>query len=115
MKFIITIMLTALLSIAACLFLPWWSIAIVSYLVALTIPQKPAVAFAAGFIALFIAWGLLAWYISSNNNHLLASKVSMIIIKSDSPYQLILITALIGSLVAGFAALSGSFLRKVPE
>ncbi len=115
MKFITTVVLTAVLSIAVCLFLPWWSIAIVSCLVALTIPQKPAVSFAAGFTALFIAWGLLAWYISANNNHLLAHKVSMLIIKSDSPYLLIVVTALIGSVVAGFAALSGSFLRRIPK
>jgi CRISPR/Cas system-associated protein Cas5 (RAMP superfamily) len=32
--------------------------------------------------------------------------------KTDSPFMLIGITALIGALVAGFAALSGSYLRR---
>lgn len=112
MKFIVSILLIALLSVTACLYLPWWSIAIVAFIVAAAIPQKPWKAFLTGFIALFLLWGSLAWFISSNNNHLLAHKVSLIIIKTDSPLFLILITALIGSLVAGFAALAGSYLRR---
>ena len=112
MKFLSALLLTALLSIAACLYLPWWTIAIVAFIVAAAIPLKPFISFIAGFTALFLAWGALAWFISSNNEHLLAHKVSLLIIKSDSPYLLILMTALIGALVAGFAALSGSYIRK---
>lgn len=113
MKFISTILLTVLLSVAACLYFPWWSIALVAFVIAAAIPQKPFKAFAAGFIALFFLWGGLALFISSNNNYLLAHKVSLIILKTDNPAYLILATALIGALVAGFAALSGSLLRKL--
>lgn len=112
MKFIISLLLIALLSVAACLYLPWWSIAIVSFMIAALIPQHPGKAFLTGFIALLLLWGSLSWCISSNNNHLLVHKVSMIILKTDSPYLLITATALIGALVAGFAALSGSYLRR---
>jgi len=112
MKFIVSILLIALLSVAACLYLPWWTIAIVAFIVAALIPQKPWKAFLAGFIALLLLWGSLSWYISSNNNHLLAHKVSMIILKMDSPYLLITATAIIGALVGGFGSLSGSYLRK---
>ena len=112
MKFIVSILLIALLSVAACLYLPWWSIAIVAFIVAASIPQKPWKSFLTGFISLFLLWGSLSWYISSNNDHLLANKISMIILKKDNPYSLILVTAMIGSLVAGFAALAGSYVRK---
>lgn len=112
MKMIVSIVLIALLSAAACLYLPWWTIAIVAFLVAALIPQKPGKSFLTGFIALFILWGSLAWYLSSNNDHMLAHKVSMLILKMDSPVVLITVTALIGSVVAGFAALAGSYLRK---
>ncbi len=112
MKFLISILLIALLSVAACLYLPWWSIAIVAFIVAAIIPQKPFIAFLAGFIALFLLWGVLSWYISSNNSHLLAHKVSVLILKADNPTLLVLATALIGALVAGLGALSGSFVRK---
>ena len=112
MKFFISFILTILLSFAACLFLPWWSIAMAAFVVAALIPQKPGKAFLTGFIALFLLWGGLSYWLSNNNDHILAHKVSQLILKMDNPYLLILATALIGALVAGFAALAGSYLRK---
>jgi hypothetical protein len=112
MKFFISLILTILLSFAACLFLPWWSIAIASFVVAALIPQKPLKAFLTGFIALFLLWGGLSFWMSNNNDNILAHKVSQLILKMDNPYLLILATALIGAIVAGFAALAGSYLRK---
>lgn len=112
MKFFISLILTALLSFALCLFLPWWSIAVAAFVVAVLIPQNPGRSFLTGFISLFLLWGGLSFWISNNNDHILAHKVSQLIVKMDNPYLLILATALIAALVAGFAALAGSFLRK---
>ena len=112
MKFFISLILTILLSFAACLFLPWWSIAIAAFVVAALIPQKPFKAFLTGFIALFLLWGGLSFWMSNNNDHILAHKVSQLILKMDNPYLLILATALIGAIVASFAALAGSYMRK---
>lgn len=112
MKFIISFLLTALLAFAFCLFLPWWSIAIAAFLVAALIPQRPGKAFLTAFAALFLLWGLMSFWISSNNDHLLAKKVSQLILKMDNAIVLVLVTALIGALVAGFAALAGSYLRR---
>lgn len=112
MKFFVSFILTALLSFAACLFLPWWSIALTAFAVAIVIPQKPVNAFLTGFSSLFLLWGGLSFWISNNNEHILAQKISVLILKMDNPYLLILATALIAALVAGFAALAGSFLRK---
>ncbi len=112
MKFIVSILLIALLSLAAGLYLPWFTIAIVAFIVVALIPQKPVYAFFSGFIALFILWGCLSLFISKNNDNLLAGKVAMIILKSDSALFLIVATAMIGALVAGFGALTGSYLRS---
>jgi hypothetical protein len=112
MKFFISLILTGLLSFTACLFFPWWSIAPAAFIVAALIPQKPGKAFLAGFVALFLLWGGLSFWISNNNDHILAHKVSQLILNMDNPYLLLLATALIGALVAGFAALAGSYLRK---
>jgi hypothetical protein len=113
MKFITSLILTALLSFAACLYLPWWSIAIVAFLVAVLIPVKPLSSFISGFVALFLLWSLSALYISANNGHLLAHKISVLILKTDDPFLLIMVTGLIGGFVAGFAALTGACTRKV--
>lgn len=112
MKFFISLILTALLSFAICLFLPWWSIAIAAFAVAALIPQKPYKAFLSALLALFLLWGGLSFWMSSNNEHVLAHKVSQLIIKADNPVALMLVTACIGALVAGLAALTGCYLRK---
>jgi hypothetical protein len=112
MKFFISFILTILLSFAACLFLPWWSITIAAFIVVALIPQKPFKSFIAGFAALFLLWGGLSFWMSNNNDHVLAHKVSQLILKMDNPVALVAVTALVGALVAGFAALAGSYLRK---
>lgn len=112
MKFFISLILTMLLSFAACLFLPWWSIAVAAFIVASLIPQKPLKSFSTGFAALFLLWGGLSFWMSNNNDHVLAHKISLLVLKMDNPMVLVFATALIGALVAGFAALAGSYLRK---
>ena len=115
MKLIVSIVLTALLSAGACLYLPWWMIAVVAFLVAAVIPQTPGKSFVSGFVALFLLWGVLAWFLSNNNNHVLAHKLSVVILQKNSAVLLVAVTALIGGLVAGFASLTGSYVRKKGE
>lgn len=111
MKFIVSIILTLLLSFCASLYFPWWTIAIAAFLVAALIPQTPLVSFVTGFIALFLLWGVICFWISTKNNDILAHRVSLLIFKTDNPFLLILVTALIGALVAGFASLTASYIR----
>lgn len=113
MKFIASILLMSILAFSVCLFMPWWSIAITSFLVALVIPLKRGLAFLAGFLALFILWFALVYWISFQNNDILAHRIAQLILKKDSPLILMLITALIGGLVSGFASLTGSLMRKL--
>lgn len=112
MKSIVSVILTALLSFAFGMYMPWWSIALAAFIVAVLIPQKPGKSFLTGFIALFLLWGILAFYIDAQNEHILSQRVAELIIKSKSSFVMILLTALIGALVGGFAALSGSYLRR---
>jgi len=112
MKFIVSIILTALLSFAACLYFPWWSIAVIAFIVAAVIPQSTGKSFLTGFIALFLLWGGLSLWMSSNNDHILAHKISLLILKINSPYLLVLVTAFIGALVAGLGAVTAGFLTR---
>ena len=112
LNFFSSIVLIALLSLVLCLFLPWWSIAIAACMVSIFIPMKAGINFVAGFLSLAITWGALSFYISWKNNHLLAHKVSLLMLKSDNPFLLMLMTMLIGGLVGGMGALCGGLLRK---
>ena len=111
MKFIISVLLVALLSFVACLFADWWSIALAALLVSLCIHQPPLKSFLTGFIALLLLWGILAWAIDAGNNHLLSHKMASILPFGGSSAVMIVVTALIGALVGGCAALTGSYLR----
>ena len=111
MKFITATILTALLSFISGLFLPWWGIAIASLLVAVVIHQKAGKAFLAGYTGVFLLWAGLAWWIDMQNKGILSKKIATILPLSGNTVYLVLVTALIGGLVAGFAAMSGSFLR----
>jgi hypothetical protein len=114
MKFLSALVLTALLAFAAGLYgaAPWWSFAITSFIVAVAVHQRAFRAFAAGFLGLFLLWGILAIMKDNANEHLLATKVANILPLGGSYWLLIFITALVGGLVAGLSALTGSFLRQ---
>jgi len=112
MKFLTTIILTALLGYAATLYSAWWSFAITSLIVAVAIHQKPAKAFAAGFIALALLHGIHAMIINSANDGILAQRVANVLPLGGSSFILVLITAFIGGVISGFAALTGSFARS---
>ncbi len=112
MKPVITTILILFLSFCSCLYFHWWSIAVVAFIVSALIPQRPWISFLSGFIALFLLWACLSFWISYNNDHILAHRVSLLIFKRESTFLLILVTALIGALVAGFGALTGSFIRS---
>lgn len=112
MKFTVATLLTALLAFISGLFLPWWGIALTSLLVALLVHQKPGKAFGAGLLGVFILWAGLAWWIDTKNNGVLSHKIASVLPLGGSGLALVLVTGLVGGLVAGFAALTGSFLRS---
>jgi uncharacterized membrane protein YeaQ/YmgE (transglycosylase-associated protein family) len=46
-----------------------------------------------------------------HNDHILAGRMSQIILKKEDPQMIIIVTGLIGAFVGGFAALTGSLVR----
>ena len=112
MRFILATLLTATFSFLAGLYAPWWSIAVISFLVALLIKQRYGIAFLSGLAGIFLCWGILALWIDIKNNQVLSHRMAQIFPLGGSSVALILVTALVGGLVGGFAAMSGSSLRR---
>ncbi|MDO6430104.1 hypothetical protein Q4E93_05885 [Flavitalea sp. BT771] len=112
MKFIITTLLIALLSFVCGLYLPWWGFALAAFLVSALIPQRPGISFLAGFLGLFLLWTLLSWAMDAPNNSILSKKIAVLLPLGGSTVLLILITALVGALVGGGAALTGSYIHR---
>jgi len=113
MKFFVAIILTAILGFAVALYFPWWSFAVTSAIVALAVHQRAWKSFVTGFAGLFILWGGMAFFIDAQNNHVLSQKVGAVLMLGNSSIALILVTALIGALISGFAALTGSYARNL--
>ncbi|MFZ1264458.1 MAG: hypothetical protein WAT34_13190, partial [Chitinophagaceae bacterium] len=60
----------------------------------------------------FLLWAGLAWWIDMKNNGVLSKKIATVLPLGGNSLVLILVTGIIGGLVAGMAAMSGSFLRS---
>ena len=82
-----------------------------AFIVALLVHQKAGMAFAAAFLAMLLLWGGLALWINVNNENILSLKIAELLGIGNNTFLLVLITGLIGGLVAGLAAMSGSFMR----
>ena len=113
MKLLLSILLIAVLSFLCGLFLPWWSIAIVAFIVTVLIPQASSTGFLSGFLGIFLLWGILSFWIDIKNDGILSKKIALLLPLGGASVLLILVTAFVGGLVAGFAGMAGSSLRPV--
>ena len=113
LKYILSIVVTGLVAFVIGLYMPWWGIAIAAFLVSAAIPQKPAFSFLSGFLGVFLLWEVLAWWIDNKNNGILSQKIATVLPLGGSSVLLIVITSVIGGLVAGFAALAGTYMRRL--
>lgn len=112
MKFIAALLLTGILAFALGIYLDWWSIALAAFIVAALVHQSPFKAWLSGFLGLFLLWGGLAIFIDQKNGSVFSAKIAKVLPLGGSSIMIIVVTAFVGALVAGFAALSGSYLRK---
>ena len=112
MKFIVVLLLTALLGYTAPLYFGWWGFAITSFVIALFVHQTPFAAFISGFLGMFLLWVMMSMMIDNANEHVLSHKIAEILPLGGSSMILILITGLIGGIISGFSALSGSLARR---
>lgn len=113
MKFFLATLLTGLLGFCAGLFFPWWVLAIVAFGVALLVPQTNNRSFFSGFLGIFLLWTIVAAWIDWKNGSLLSHKIAQLLPLGGSSFLLVLVTALVGGLLGGFAALSGGSLRRL--
>jgi hypothetical protein len=101
-----------ILCLATSYVLPWWAVAVIAFVAAAFAGTRPRHAFWSGFGAVFLVWVIIALFKSVPNNHVLAARVATLF---TLPHWSVLlaITALIGGLVGGLAALSGFYVRQV--
>jgi len=112
LNFIGLFLLISILGFIFQLFLPWWSLAVVSFLAALWLASRVGSAFWAGFFGIGLGWLVVSLFFNFRNDGLLAAKVATLF-KLPHAALLIIVTVLIGALIGGLAALSGYFFRRL--
>jgi len=101
-----------ILSFISSYLLPWWAAAAIAFLAALFIGKTSGKTFWSGFGAIFVLWLILALMKSLPNDNVLAGRVIQLFPLPHQWILLLLITAFIGGLVGGLAALSGILTKK---
>ena len=112
MKLMTTFLLMVLLSFALSLILPWWVMAPACFLLALLSKFKIWKSICIGFVAIFLHWMLMAWWLSENNEHILATRMSILLFKAEQPMLLIFMTGLLGGIIGAVSAGAGALLVK---
>jgi hypothetical protein len=112
-KTIINFIVTIILSYVLSLFLPWWSVMVAAFSVALLIPLKKGAVFFIPFLAILIFWVIYSYVLSSANNFTLAKRIAILLPLGGNPYLLMLITGVVGGIAAGIAAILAKQLNLV--
>ena len=108
MKFIIQVAAIILVAFILELILPWWSIAIAAFAIGYALKSKAN--FMAGLLGIALLWATKAYLLDSAAAAPLTERVATIF--SLTKPTLLLVTAGIGGIVGGFAAMAGASLKK---
>lgn len=108
MRFTLQILLISILAAAAETFLPWWSVAVVAFIVGLLAHHRPGRSFLMGFLGIFIFWAAAALITDLTNEHILSDRMARVFHPLLNGYIFIAICAIVGGLVGGTAAWAGS-------
>jgi hypothetical protein len=112
MIFILTIGLVALGSFLLQMLLPWWAIAIMPLLAGYILCRKPGRAFWAGFLGIFLLWGIHALVVHIRTDGILSNKIAELFYL-PSGILLVFVTAIFGAIPAGLSGLTGFYLKRL--
>ncbi|MFM7671790.1 MAG: hypothetical protein ACKO6Q_04280 [Bacteroidota bacterium] len=113
MKFLISTVAIACLSFLSGVYFAWWSFAVPALIIGLLIPQKGIRNFFSGFIGVFGLWVGLTYWIDSANGGILSNRMAQILPVGGNVLYLHLLTAAVGGLIGGLAALTGKYVRSL--
>lgn len=111
MRLALFFVLNISLSFAVELFFPWWSITIVSGIIAMILFPKYSIMLAMSFVSIFIYWSSVAFYLSMNNHHLLLQKIARLWDFDEYFFIPLIMIGCIGGVVSVVGASVGYWIR----
>ena len=113
-KSLLQIVLTIILSYFVLQYLPFWAMAVVAGMVSFFFHHNYSiVSFLAGFVAGFLLWTVYTYTLNDENLGQLSGKMGELFQTGGS--WLVYISGLIGGLLGGFGALTGTFAIRLFE
>ena len=112
MKVLIAIAATALLTALVANNFPWWVCGVIAFIVAFALRLRAPSAFLAGLSGVALAWGLAAIWMDIQNAGVLSKRIGELFFGLPA-FGILLITALLGGLVGGLGAWTGSSLASL--
>lgn len=112
MKLVIKLIFIIITAVVLQWYTPWWGIVIAAFLINSILYSNGISSFLVSFIAIAILWGTQAFMIDVTNDSILSTRVAGLF-GLTSPLLIVLITAVIGGLAAGFGGLTGSYARHL--
>jgi hypothetical protein len=109
-------LLILLVSLFFQLFLPWWTIAIIAFFFSAWKSRSVKHAFGQSFLAIFTLWIAVGLIKTLPNNNILANRVGEMLMLPFADVNwliVLLVTGIVGGLVAAFAGMAGFYLRGI--
>ena len=106
MKLLLQMLATIMGSFIVQYFLPWWTMALMALIVGYIFHNSGTASFAAGFFGAGLLWLGMAYYMDASTQSILTEKVNNLF-----PLNVFIMMTVIGGLVGGFAALTGTVMR----
>jgi hypothetical protein len=111
----IPILLIAIISFVAQLFLPWWSVALVAFAFCLGRPLGSVRSFLSSFLGVGLVWLAYALWQHVQSGGILTSRMAEVLKLPPSAAALLVITPALGGLIAGLAGLAGYWVRRATQ
>lgn len=112
MRTIITTLSIAIAGFVLQLFLPWWSLAVVAFLVGVSTDLNKFKIFLSALVGSALVWGGYALYIYTTTGAILTPKMAGVFGLSQA-WLLVLVSALVAGIIGGMAGLTGKTLRAL--
>lgn len=93
-------------------FLPWWIIVVAAGIVGFIFHQHAGASFLYGFLGGLLLWGFAAYRLDAGNESLLSERMGDIF-GGIGTLGMIGATALLGGILGGFGAMTGTLGRKI--
>ena len=105
--------LIILLVVAVQLFFEWWLMAVVCYFVSAILGKTAWGVFFSAFFAVFFVWATKAFWADLQNEQILSGRIAELFGLSAGSEWLFAIVAVIGGVIAAFAAISGYYTKRI--